>query len=266
MLGQRSDSASLNAVRKDLGLDKPILQQYLKYINDVSFVSIFEIKDSKSFFFFDEKIYGTAIKLFKTGKTHRLIIKSPYLRRSYQNQRYITDIIKDALPATFILAIVSIIFASIAGIGLGIVSALKFNSWIDRCLMVITSFGMSLPSFFAAILIGWLFAFVLGNITGLNLTGNLFEIDDFGEGSHLMLKNLILPAFTLGIRPLSVVTQLTRKFVARNFIAGLYQDCPRQRTFRIKSYMEPRSKKLIEPCNYFNQQLVCLDDGRGYFC
>ena len=69
---------------------------------------------------------------------------------------------------------------------------------------------MSLPSFFAAILIGWIFAFVLGDLTGLNLTGNIYEIDDFGEGIHLQLKNLILPAFTLGIRPLSIVVQLSR--------------------------------------------------------
>lgn len=42
------------------------------------------------------------------------------------------------------------------------------------------------------------------------MTGSLFEIDDYGEGKHLTLKNLILPAITLGIRPLAVITQLTR--------------------------------------------------------
>ena len=69
---------------------------------------------------------------------------------------------------------------------------------------------MSLPSFFAAILIGWLFAYKLQDFTGLNLTGNLFEVDEMGQGTHLSLKNLILPAITLGIRPLSVVVQLSR--------------------------------------------------------
>jgi peptide/nickel transport system permease protein len=49
-----------------------------------------------------------------------------------------------------------------------------------------------------------------GSLTGLNLTGNLYEIDDFGNGKYLQLKNLILPAFTLGIRPLSIVVQLSR--------------------------------------------------------
>jgi peptide/nickel transport system permease protein len=69
---------------------------------------------------------------------------------------------------------------------------------------------MSMPSFFAAILVAWFFAFILGKYTGLEITGNLFEVDDFGEGMHLKLKNLILPAFTLGLRPLTIVLQLTR--------------------------------------------------------
>jgi peptide/nickel transport system permease protein len=69
---------------------------------------------------------------------------------------------------------------------------------------------MSLPSFFAAILIAWLFAYVLGDITGLSMYGSLYTIDDFGRGEHLTLRNLILPAFTLGIRPLAVLIELTK--------------------------------------------------------
>ncbi len=69
---------------------------------------------------------------------------------------------------------------------------------------------MSLPSFFAAILIAWLFGYVLESVTGLGMTGSLFSVDDYGNGSYLDLKNLILPALTLGIRPLAVVVELTR--------------------------------------------------------
>jgi peptide/nickel transport system permease protein len=69
---------------------------------------------------------------------------------------------------------------------------------------------MALPSFFSAVLVAWLFGFVWAPITGLSMTGNLWELDDFGEGLELRLKNLILPAFTLGIRPLAVIIQLTR--------------------------------------------------------
>ena len=69
---------------------------------------------------------------------------------------------------------------------------------------------MSLPSFFAAILIAWLFGFVLESVTGLSMTGSLFSVDDYGNGAYLDLKNLILPALTLGLRPLAVITELTR--------------------------------------------------------
>jgi peptide/nickel transport system permease protein len=210
VLGQRADSASVAAVHKDLGLDKPILTQYLKYLNDISPIAVFDIKNKLSFFYYDKGIYKHSLQIIPLVKSFKIVLKMPYLRRSYQNQGDISQIIFGALPATFMLAFVSIVFASLVGIGLGILSALYYNQWQDKTLLTITSLGMSLPSFFAAILIGWLFAFVLGNFTGLNLTGNLYEIDDFGNGSHLMLKNLILPALTLGIRPLSVVTQLTR--------------------------------------------------------
>jgi peptide/nickel transport system permease protein len=210
VLGQRADSASVEAVKHDLGLDKPVIIQYLKYLNDLSPLSVFNVKDCKGFFFLDQKIYGTTYKILSIGKSHQLVIKTPYLRRSYQNQRNISAILSNALPATFLLALVSIVFASLVGIGLGIVSALNLNRWPDRLLLFISSLGVSLPSFFAALLVGWIFAFLLGKYTGLNLTGNMYEIDDFGGRTHLMLKNLILPAFTLGIRPLSVFTQLMR--------------------------------------------------------
>jgi peptide/nickel transport system permease protein len=122
----------------------------------------------------------------------------------------VTSIILETIPNTFILAFVSIVFASLVGIFLGIIAAIYKESLFDRLSIFFSAFGMSLPSFFAAILIGWIFAFVLGEYTGLNLTGNLYEIDDFGGGVHLQLKNLILPALTLGIRPLAIVIQLSR--------------------------------------------------------
>ena len=234
VLGQRADSTSIAVVRKDLGLDKPIIQQYLKYINDLSFVSVFNTKDNQSFFYYDKKIYSASYSLLKLGKKHQLIFKAPYLRRSFQNQRNVSYIIKSAFPATFILALVSIVFASLIGIGLGIIAALKHNKWIDKLILIMTSFGMSLPSFFAAILIAWLFAFILGKYTGLNLTGNLYEIDDMGNGVHLMLRNLILPALTLGIRPISVFSQLTRN----SLLDVLSQDYIR--TARAKGLSETR--------------------------
>ncbi|HEY4650019.1 MAG TPA: ABC transporter permease, partial [Pontibacter sp.] len=65
------------------------------------------------------------------------------------------------------------------------------------------------PSFVAAILIAITFGFYWSDWTGLSLTGQLYEIDPF-EGKQLMLRNLLLPAIALGIRPLAVIVQLTR--------------------------------------------------------
>src|SRR5690606_33787775 len=135
----------------------------------------------------------------------------PYLRISFQKQgKTVSSIIAETLPNTLILAVSAISFAIVVGILLGIWSALVKDSWIDRTLLVVTSFGMSTPSFFSAIIIAYIFGFLLHNYTGLNMTGSLYEIDEYGEGKHLTLKNLILPAITLGIRPLAVITQLTR--------------------------------------------------------
>jgi peptide/nickel transport system permease protein len=69
---------------------------------------------------------------------------------------------------------------------------------------------MALPSFFAAILMSWLLGYVLHAYTGLPTWGSLYNIDEYTGEKYLALQNLILPALTLGIRPLSVIAQLTR--------------------------------------------------------
>ena len=102
------------------------------------------------------------------------------------------------------------ILALLGGVTLGVVSALHKDTWVDRVILVVSTLGMSLPSFFAAIIIAWLFAYVLADVTHLNMFGNLYSVDDYGRGEYLDLKNLILPAITLGIRPLATLTQLTK--------------------------------------------------------
>jgi peptide/nickel transport system permease protein len=209
VMGQRTDEASLAAVRKDLGLDKPKAFQYLKYLNDLSPISIHNPNNPNSYIYLNPNNYSTLFSL-KLSTSRSIALKTPYLRRSYQSGKTVTSIITETIPNTFILAFSSMALATLLGIGLGIFSALKKDSWFDRSILVLSAFGMSLPSFFAAILFAWIFAFLLGDFTGLNLTGNLWEIDDLGEGVSLQLKNLILPTVTLGIRPLAVVIQLAR--------------------------------------------------------
>ncbi len=207
MLGQRNDIASAEAIKKDLGLDQPLLTQFLSYVNDVSPLSMYQNK-KESFFFYDTLKYNSFAS-FQIGSSV-LVVKSPYLRRSYQTKRNVTDILLEAFPQTALLTLVSIIFAIVVGIAIGILCALYKDTLFDKLSIVISVFGMSLPSFFAAIVFAWIFAYLLGDITGLNMFGSLYSVDDFGNGEYLDLKNLILPAFTLGIRPLAIVVELTR--------------------------------------------------------
>ena len=209
MLGQRADISSIEAINKDLGRDKPLLTQYFNYLNDISPISMHNWCNKESYWYLDNIKYGSPVKILKVS-SYELVLKTPYLRRSYQSKRNVTEIIADSFPATFILALVSILFAFFIGVTIGVLRAINKDTWFDRLASVISVFGMSLPSFFAAILIAWLFAFVLAKYTGLNMFGSLYTVDDFGNGEHLDLRNIILPALTLGIRPLAVIVELTR--------------------------------------------------------
>ncbi len=184
MLGQNADQESIDMIHKELGLDKPLPIQYLDYLNDLSPIGMDE--DGKFGF------------------------KAPNLRRSYQSGKTVASILGESFPNTILLALISIAFAFVVGVTLGSLAAIYSDTWLEKAILLLTSFGMSLPSFFAAILIAWFFAFVLADYTGLSMFGSLYSVDDFGNGEYIDLKNLILPALTLGIRPLSVICELTK--------------------------------------------------------
>ncbi|HSH66104.1 MAG TPA: ABC transporter permease, partial [Bacteroidia bacterium] len=229
MLGQRADIASVEAINKDLGRDKPLPLQFLMYINDLSPVSIHNPADPNSYLYLNKQKY-TYTKLFSLG-SKVVVIKYPYLRRSYITKRKVSDIIVETFPETAILAFASILFGTIFGVLLGVWSAIKKNTWIDKCALVFAIFGTAFPSFFVGLIFIWLFGFVLLDYTGLHNIGTLFIIDDFGE-EHLQLKNIILPAITLGLRPLTIIIQLTRN----SLLDVLSQDYIRTATAKGLSY------------------------------
>jgi peptide/nickel transport system permease protein len=200
--GQRSDVATLEAVKKEFGLDKPKYQQFLLYINDLSPISILK-NDSAT----REKYHYK--KLFAVSADKNIVLKSPYLRRSYQTKKLVTEILWDTIPNTALLAITAMIFATIIGIVLGIFAAIYKDTWIDKVALSSAILGISMPSFFAGIIIAWIFGFLLSPYTGLNLSGSLYDYDPF-KGEVIQLHNLVLPMLTLGIRPLSIIVQLTR--------------------------------------------------------
>jgi len=200
-LGQRADVQSLEAVRKEFGLDRSKPMQFLLFINDLSPIG-FHDNDQQT----QEKYHYIRLIPF-----HKDIValKWPYLRRSYQTKREVSTILSQTIPNTFVLAATAMLVATLIGVLLGVLSAVHKNSWIDHAANSFAILGISAPSFFAGIIIAWFFGFVLAPYTGLNMSGSLYSYDPF-KGEILTLKNLILPVITLSLRPLAIIVQLTR--------------------------------------------------------
>lgn len=224
VLGQAGDSTTIKNIRKELALDQPKWKQFVLYLNDVSPVAVHTAAD----------IEKKQLKGFFIGGEQKLGIKVPYLRRSYQTKKDVGELLMEALPGTLVLALAAMCIATLIGILLGILAAVKQNTWMDTSSIFASVLGISAPSFFMGIVLAYLFGFVLSPYTGLHMTGSLFQIDPF-TGKELQLKNLVLPAITLGIRPLAIITQLTRS----SMLDVLDQDYIRT------AYAKGLSKKIV---------------------
>lgn len=200
VMGQTGDAATQEAIRKELYLDQPKWKQFAYYLNDVSPLSVHSREEI-------EKKDLTGI--FVGGDT-RLALKLPYLRKSYQTKKSVGAVLMEALPGTIILAFAAMFLAVLIGIPLGVVAAVKQNTWMDTTAVFSSIIGISAPSFFMGIIIAYVFGFLLSDWTGLHITGSWFDMDAETGARRLTLQNLILPAITLGIRPLAIITQLTR--------------------------------------------------------
>lgn len=201
VMGQTADPRTRENIRRDLHLDQPKWKQFLFYLNDISPVAVHSQQD----------IDQQQLKGFFAGpQEHRIGIKIPYLRRSYQSKREVGSILAEALPGTLMLATAAMLVATVLGISLGVLAALYKGTWVDSIAIVTSILGISAPSFFMAIAIAYLFGFVWHQHTGLPMTGSWFDLDTQTGKPFLTIRNLILPALTLGIRPLAIIAQLTR--------------------------------------------------------
>ncbi|MFN5682493.1 MAG: ABC transporter permease [Bacteroidota bacterium] len=210
---QRTDAKTKQAIVAELGLDKPLHIQALYYLNDLSPLSCYDTTSAK-------RVHLTGLSTNTGGL--EWWFKLPYLRTSFQSKQPVGAMLFQAFVGTMILALAAMLIALAIGVPLGVLAAMQQGRWIDHGIVGLSAMGISMPSFFSAMLFSWLFGFVWHEYTHLPMTGSLWEIDELGENRLWMWSNMILPALALGIRPLAVFIQLTRntmvEMLAQDFV------------------------------------------------
>ena len=198
-LGQRADTASVAAIEKEFRLNLPWYERLMLYFNDLSPVSLNNVdnKNAPSYLNADEVKFT---KLLTFGNAS-VIAKMPYLGKSFQTRRKVSEILGEKIYPTFILAITAMALASFVGIILGIFAAIKQYSFWDNAILVMSTFGVSQPSYFSGIILAMIFGYYLSPWTGLN---------DYNGEVITIWRNLWLPMLALGVRPVAIITQLTR--------------------------------------------------------
>lgn len=206
-LGQRADVASVKAIEREFRLNLPWYIRLGYYFNDISPISIHHLgNDSHPTWLAPNEVHY--LKLLTVGQ-RSLVFKTPNLGRSFQTRRKVSEMIGEKLLPTALLALFAMALASAVGIVLGVFAALKQYTFWDNAILFLSNIGISQPAFFSAFIIAMIFGYYLSNITGLNHQGPLIWIDDYGNDVFLW-KNLVLPVIALGIRPIAIITQLTR--------------------------------------------------------
>jgi ABC-type dipeptide/oligopeptide/nickel transport system permease component len=158
MAGERANPETLSRIRAEIGVDRPLPLQYLGYL--------------------------------------RLIVQGELGRSLYTNRRVADDLI-EKFPNTLRLALAAVVFASLGGIMLGTLSAVKRGQMIDRICAVLSVGGISLPVFWLGLALMLLFALHLRWLPPSGMGG--------GEPAYL-----VLPAITLGTYSLAAIARVSR--------------------------------------------------------
>ena len=130
---------------------------------------------------------------------------------SYRLQRPVADLIAERLPATVELVLASALFAVVLGVGLGIFTAIRRDSWVSRVILAVSLVGVSLPTFVIGIGLIYLFAVTLGWLPSFG-RGDVVTLGWWSTGllTASGLKALILPAVTLGLFQMTFILRLVR--------------------------------------------------------
>ena len=130
---------------------------------------------------------------------------------SLRQVRPVSSLIVERLPATLELSFVAALLALLAGIPMGVYTALKRNSWLSHALLAISLIGVSLPSFLIGILLILVFSVQLGWLPSFG-RGDTLAIGWWTTGflTASGLKALILPSITLGLFQMTLIQRLVR--------------------------------------------------------
>lgn len=205
-LGQRADTASIEAIEREFRLNLPWYERLGLYFNDLSPISLHNLADEKSSTFIQEKDVKYT-KLLTLGSSS-LVFKAPYLGKSFQTRRNVSEVISERIFPTFLLAVFAMSLASVTGIISGVIAAIRHNTWVDDMIVTLSTLGTSQPGYVTGYILAAIFGYYLSAYTGLGVVSQLYEYDLDGE--RIVWKNLILPVVALGIRPISLIAQLTR--------------------------------------------------------
>jgi peptide/nickel transport system permease protein len=187
LLGERATPETIAQIEEQYGLNEPIHVQYWRYVKTVA-----------------QGDLGTTIR----------------------TRRPVADELKERFPATIELAMAALLFATLVGIPLGFVAAKRYGTWIDHSSLVASLIGISIPIFFLAILLKYVFAVQLGWLPTVGRISVLIDLEhptNFYTLDALIaldfyafwdvIKHLILPAIALGSIPLAVTARITRAAV-----------------------------------------------------
>ena len=130
---------------------------------------------------------------------------------SYQVKQPVLSLIAERLPATLELSIVAALFAISVGIPMGVYTGIRRNSWLSNVFLAVSLIGISLPTFLIGILLIYIFSVWLGLLPSFG-RGDTMRIGFWTTGLFSVsgLRAIILPAITLGLFQMTLVTRLVR--------------------------------------------------------
>jgi peptide/nickel transport system permease protein len=172
MVGQDATMEDRETLRRELGLDDPVLVQFARFV-------------------------GNAVR-FDFGI-------------SYQVKQPVINLISERLPATVELAFMAALFAVVLGILMGVYTGIHRDSWLSKLFLTVSLVGISLPTFLIGILLIYVFSVWLNVLPSFG-RGDTVAVGFWRTGllTASGLKALVLPAVTLGLFQMTLVTRLVR--------------------------------------------------------